>query len=115
MSGVESKVYYISNSLYSNVFDGQLKAETIVSCLKLYAKNFQNLDLIMRNKLLAQSNQTINLKDFSQLMDILCYQTKTRKLVPKKTRYSKLEWLQVFKGFINLFNIFIKQIEILIL
>ena len=80
--------------MYSNDFDGHLQSETIVSCLKLHAKNYQNLDVIMRNKLIVEPNQTINLRDFNQLMDVLCYQTKSRPLVPKTTKYPRLVWLQ---------------------
>ena len=58
-----------------------IKSETILSCLKLHPKNFENFGNTERDRMILDKSD-ISLSDFNQLMDSLCYTTREKLLIP---------------------------------
>jgi len=70
-----------------------IKSETILSCLKLHPKNFENFGNTERDRMILDKSD-VSLSDFNQLMDSLCYTTREKLLIPSETKYPRLIPLQ---------------------
>ena len=69
-----------------------IKSETILSCLKLHPKNFENFGNTERDRMILDKSD-ISLSDFNQLMDSLCYTTREKLLIPSVSNIGS-----IFKG-----------------
>ena len=64
-----------------------IKSETILSCLKLHPKNFENFGNTERDRMILDKSD-VSLSDFNQLMDSLCYTTREKLLIPSVSFFS---------------------------
>ena len=66
-----------------------IKSETILSCLKLHPKNFENFGNTERDRMILDKSD-VSLSDFNQLMDSLCYTTREKLLIPSVSFFSSM-------------------------